>query len=295
MISIIICSTKPDISSTLRENIKTTIGIEHEIVVIDNSHNQYSIFSAYNKGLKMSSHPYVCFIHQDVLFNTLRWGEKLINHLSDKKTGVVGIAGGKIATKTPASWSTGGRRMNIVQHRDKKKSLHIKKPLDFTETRLPAVVLDGVFLSMRKELFKTINFDERFSGFHGYDYDICIQAKVAGYTNYVIYDIMLEHFSEGSQTTQYYVNLIDVYKKWKDKLPLIADDITINNEKELNKQEIKALSKLIRRLSRVGFEKKEIILLAHNYAEIINAKNVRKYLKFINLKIWVIRVFNSKK
>lgn len=111
----------------------------------------------------------------------------------------------------------------------------------------------------------------------------------------MIYDILLEHFSEGNQTKQYYANLVDVYKKWKDKLPLFADDITINNQKELNKAEAKALAKLIRRLTRVGFEKKEIILLAQNYTETLNTKKTHKYLKFINLRIWFIKVFNSKK
>lgn len=286
MISIIICSTKPDISLALRANISTTVGVEHEIIVIDNSYNQYSIFSAYNQGLKKSTYPYVCFVHQDVLFSTFKWGEKLINHLSDNKVGIVGVAGGKIATKTPASWSTNGGRMNIVQHRDNQKPLLLKKPLDFTDTKLPAVVLDGVFLSMRKDLFETIKFDEKFSGFHGYDYDICIQAKVAGYTNYVIYDILLEHFSGGNTVKQYYINLIDVYKKWESQLPLFADDnVQKNTQKDIDKLEAKALKRLIRRLVRGGFEKNEITQIAQDYASIINTKKVYKCLIFIDLKI----------
>lgn len=295
MISIIICSTKPDISSTLRENIRKTVGVEHEIIIIDNSQNQYSIFSAYNKGLEKSSYPYVCFIHQDVKFITSKWGEKLITHLSDSKVGVVGIAGGKIATKTPSSWSISGRRMNIVQHRHKGEPLHIRKPLNFSETRLPAIVIDGVFLSMRRDLFKEIKFDESFSGFHGYDYDICIQAKVAGYSNYVVYDILLEHFSEGTQTKQYYINLINIAKKWESRLPLLADDIPTNNQKELNKLETKALARLIRRMARIGFEKKEITETAQYYANITSSKKAHKRLKYINLSIWIQKTFKTKR
>ena len=44
MISIIICSMNPDISAELRQNIADTIGCEYELVVIDNSRNQLSIF-----------------------------------------------------------------------------------------------------------------------------------------------------------------------------------------------------------------------------------------------------------
>ncbi len=70
MISIIICSRHPDISASLRENMEETIGVEFEIVTIDNSHGKYSISSAYNRGVERSLYPYVCFVHDDVLFRT---------------------------------------------------------------------------------------------------------------------------------------------------------------------------------------------------------------------------------
>lgn len=293
MISIIICSTKPNIPISLRENIEKTVGVNYELVVIDNSSNKYSIFSAYNRGVERSLYPYLCFIHEDVLFKTTGWGEKIINHLSDKKTGIVGIAGGKIATKIPASWSTGGRILYITQHQHrKKKSLLLKEPHSFTGVRLPAVILDGVFLSMRKELFETIKFDENIDGFHGYDYDISIQSKVAGYINYVIYDTLLEHFSEGNTTKQYYINLIKIFRKWENHLPLFADDIS-DIQKNAGKIEKKNLAKLIRRLARVGFDKKEIKYQAHYYATILDDKGASQCLRFLNLKILFERVFNS--
>ena len=46
MISCIICSRKSDISAELKQNIQDTIGTDYELVIIDNSHSQYSIFSA---------------------------------------------------------------------------------------------------------------------------------------------------------------------------------------------------------------------------------------------------------
>ena len=293
MISIIICSTKPNISLKLIENIKKTVGVEYEIVTIDNSHNKYSIFSAYNRGIERSLHPYVCFVHEDVLFNTTGWGVKIINHLSDNKVGIVGIAGGKTTTKTPASWSTGGRIINILQYQLKKnKSLLVKEPHNFTGVRLSTVILDGVFLSMRKDLFEKIRFDEDITGFHGYDYDISIQSKVAGYNNYVIYDILLEHFSEGNKTKQYYTNLIEVFKKWEEYLPLFSD-VSNNTRININKIEAINLAKLIRRSARVGFETKEIIQQAQYYASILNTNEAYKCLRYIKLKILFERVFNS--
>lgn len=294
MISIIICSRHPDISASLRENIKETIGVEYEIIAVDNSNNEYSIFSAYNKGFSQSQFPCLCFLHEDVLFKTRDWGINLINHLSDEKVGIIGIAGGKMLTNVPASWAVGGRCINILQYQKKKnKSLLIKEPHNFTGVRLSTVVLDGVFLSMRRDLLENIRFDEDIAGFHGYDYDISIQSKVAGYDNYVIYNVLLEHFSEGVKTKQYYTNLIKIFRKWQKDLPLFADDVSNNTRKNVGEIEVKNLAKLIRRLARVDFETKEIVQQAEYYATVLKTKGTYNCLKFIKLKILFERVINS--
>ena len=71
MISIIICSMNPDISAELRQNIADTIGCEYELVVIDNSRNQLSIFQAYNRGVQRSKGDILCFMHDDLLMHTI--------------------------------------------------------------------------------------------------------------------------------------------------------------------------------------------------------------------------------
>ena len=70
MISIIICSRTASISDELNQNIDQTIGIPYELVVIDNSENLYSIFSAYNEGVKRSKYEMLCFMHDDIIFKT---------------------------------------------------------------------------------------------------------------------------------------------------------------------------------------------------------------------------------
>ena len=46
MLSLIICSQKPVLSTELSRNIKETVGVDYEIIHIDNSQHQYSIFQA---------------------------------------------------------------------------------------------------------------------------------------------------------------------------------------------------------------------------------------------------------
>ena len=86
MISIIICSRNKDIPSELKQNIADTIGVDYELVVIDNSRNQYSIFSAYNEGVKRAKGDMLCFMHEDVVFKNCNWGERVIKHFQNNKS-----------------------------------------------------------------------------------------------------------------------------------------------------------------------------------------------------------------
>ena len=103
MINIIICSRHKEISSELRTNLQSTIGVDFELIVVDNSQNIYSIFQAYNEGVKRSCYPYLCFMHEDILFHTQDWGEKVMAHFEDTKVGLIGVAGGHCMLNTPSS------------------------------------------------------------------------------------------------------------------------------------------------------------------------------------------------
>ena len=76
MISIVVCSRYPKIDVSLEKNIRDTIGdVQYEIVWIDNSHNQYSIFEAYNEGVSRSKGDYLCFMHEDIVYWSHDWGD----------------------------------------------------------------------------------------------------------------------------------------------------------------------------------------------------------------------------
>ena len=296
MISIIICSKYPEISRELKENIDETIGVTHEIIVIDNSSSQYSIFSAYNKGVSHSKHQYLCFIHEDVIFKTQNWGKNLIEHLKDKNTGVIGVAGGKLATRIPASWWTVGPGFkNLVQHYKKKSTIATETVNDQTNIKQQVVVLDGVFLSLRKELFDTIRFDEELTGFHAYDHDISIQTIIAGYKNYVVFNILLEHFSEGNLNAHYYTNLIKLYKKRIDYLPIFTPDISVNIRENIPHVERKMLEKLIRSMARSGSTTKNIVSETRFFVNNLKSKGVSVEIKNLHLKIFFTRLFNAPK
>jgi len=246
MISIIICSRKSDISQTLKDNIANTIGIVYELILIDNSKDKYSIFQAYNLGVSRAKYPYLCFMHDDILFHTKVWGEKVIGHFKNPEVGIIGVAGGHYIPDSPSTWfSSSVNSINILQssfEREVKKTIHVAELNYLDGIKAEVVAVDGVWFCIPKSFFNTISFDENtFKGFHCYDLDICLQARSAGYQVLVVSDILLEHFSSGNCNNEWFENSIIFNNKWKNKLPQIVgiemtkDEIKIKEEIEQDK------------------------------------------------------------
>ena len=104
MISCIICSRQPDISAELKENIASTIGCEYELVVIDNSKNGYSIFSAYNEGVLRANGDTLCFMHEDIIYHTNDWGAKVVDYFVQyPQAGLIGVTGTHYMPAMPAA------------------------------------------------------------------------------------------------------------------------------------------------------------------------------------------------
>ena len=292
MLSIIVCSRNKTLSNEFTLNIKSTVGVDYEIISIDNSENQHSIFSAYNIGISKSQYPYLCFVHEDVLFHSNNWGENVISHLQDSKTGIIGVAGSDLVTRVPASWATlisPSQNVILSDLTGKEPTKHLYEPENYGHIKRSSITIDGLFMCMKKELTEKIHFDENLNGFHGYDYDISIQSIVAGYINYTVYDISIEHFSKGKTNIIYFRNLTYIFKKWEKHLPLIGPNITQEELQKLPEIEKKKLYQLTKKMARKGFESTEIISVIRYYANIIDFKRITKFLK---LRIFIIRLFN---
>ena len=235
MLSLIICSRNHDISDALQQNIKVTIGVEYELIVIDNSQSKYSIFSAYNEGVRRAKYPYLCFMHEDILYQTIDWGAKVVAYLQDEKVGLIGVIGTHFITKDPCGWTdtglTSGQTVSINEHYCNLSRFGNKK---FVE----AVATDGLWQCMRRSLFDLIRFDDKtFDGFHCYDLDICLQVRSIHKQVLIISDILINHNSNGNWGTSWVKNTYKLYKKWGNELPQIAGV-------ELSPEEIKIRTEL---------------------------------------------------
>lgn len=226
MISCIVCCRNSDISSELKKNIRNTIGTDYELVVIDNSYNKYSIFSAYNTGVKRAKGDILCFMHEDIEYVTNDWGKIVLNAMENKKVGCVGVAGSYFMPSFVTAWwntfatigqwiyqSIGGelKRYNLNEGIICSKSI-------------PAVVVDGFWMCLKRTLFNEISFDEKTynGGFHCYDLDICMQVISKKREVCVLSDLWIIHRSYGNVKEDFHEKLTLWYKKWKDYLPICS-------------------------------------------------------------------------
>jgi len=93
---------------------------------------------------------------------------------------------------------------------------------------------------------------------------------MAGYSNHVIYDLELEHFSRGKADKLFYRNLITIFKKKEKYLPLPGKNISIEKGR---------LMKLTKRIIQNGFNTDETISEISYFARIIGSQKSTKHLK----------------
>jgi len=232
MISIIICARNNDITPILRENIGQTIGIEYEIIVIDNSYNQYNIFQAYNIGVQQSRFPYLLFMHDDIFYHTDNWGEKVLAYFKNDKVGAVGIAGTPYIPFNPGSWwSAGIGYLYILQSEDDKSPPVLQERFNNYSSTREAVALDGVWFCIRKKLFDVIRFDEdTYNGFHLYDVDISLQVYKTGHSLICIKDVLIHHQSIGALNSNWLEAMHAFHFKWRKELPVSCIQFAIKEQ-----------------------------------------------------------------
>lgn len=261
MISIIICSRTATIAAELKSNINDTIGVDYEMVVINNQENKYSIFEAYNMGVAQSRYPYLCFMHDDIEYTTANWGLRVMEYFGNAQTGAIGIAGGPYAATMPGSWwAAGYGSMYILPPDPNVTEPNVSSTYKEQAHKHEVLLLDGVWFCIRKSLFDRISFDSKnFKGFHFYDVDISMQIIQSGYKLFAITDILIRHFGKGDINLNWCNNAMVFNKKWQASLPRTCIDLTYN---ERCNAEYKTLSEYLGAMQANGYSKKVIIKMA---------------------------------
>jgi GT2 family glycosyltransferase len=223
MVSIIL-STAQGKTEILEKNIKDTIGIEYEIVKIQNK-GKYSLSKAYNIGTQQAQYEYLCFIHDDILFRTKDWGKKMVDSFQNAllSPALIGVIGTEYKSVFPGPWTCPLNQYNKgnVEQYFKYKVCEPNRISYSSGNQLQeVVVVDGMFLFTTRTILKEIHFfDEKLLGFHCYDIDLALSLYHLGKKIYVDESILLEHHSEGKLNNDWFENQLYLVRKWKTTLP----------------------------------------------------------------------------
>lgn len=267
MISVIICSKEKKLLDQVSKNIEETIGVPYELIAIDNSRRDYNIFQAYNLGVEKSKCDILCFPHEDLIFHTQDWGNNVINHFKDEDLGLIGTCGGTAMPNCPAPWWSNDV-LNIALANNintwkinKPTGLDYKNP--FNENATDAILADGHLLCIPQKMFDTIRFDDKnFNHFHCYDSDICLQVLDQNKKVKIVYDILIEHFSDGYSDKAWADAVETLADKWKHKLPLFSRPI---DKRKISLFHYKELLRYV------------YFMQSHNYTDKEIRKRIRKY------------------
>jgi len=261
MISVIICSRSTN--QTLVNNIEATIGVPYEVILIDNSNNEYSICAAYNLGVKKSKYAALCFMHDDVAYQSNNWGNAVLNHFNNEQVNAIGIAGTPYYSFMPGAWwGSGVFYEHILQSSPTDQQPVLKSNSNGLLTQ-QVVAFDGVWFCIKKSLFELIKFDETgFKGFHFYDADICMQLHNLGVKMYCVNDVLVHHSSIGSMNNTWIENALIFQEKWRQKLPALCTNISFD---QLCRFEYKILNEFIWICASNGWENRRIYKLALKY------------------------------
>lgn len=202
-----------------REYIQKTC-MYKEIEIIEKVNNgEKSLSEVYNEILSESKHEIVVLCHDDLEFDTNRWGEKLLKIFEkNPEYGIVGLAGTTVMPKSGMWWEDRSKMFGIVNHKHDGKKWESKYSDSLNDKLKEVVVVDGLFIAINKKNIKE-NFDATVSGFHMYDINFCFRNFLKQVKIGVTTQIRVTHLSIGMTNEQWETNKKIFAEKFKDNLP----------------------------------------------------------------------------
>ncbi len=223
MISVIVSSHKEEDFSVFCQSLAETIGVQYELIKIENP-GKFSISKAYNLGAEKAKFDCLLFVHEDVTFETPDWGGKLLNLYSSlPDLGMVGVAGSIKKSFLPTGWGTGTGeydRIHLIQTIGEKEEFQSNKKS--AERFEDVKVLDGVFISTKREIWSALRFDESLQGYHLYDIDYSLRVSQA-WKGVISYEILLKHLSAGNYNSDWVEKTLDYHLNKKKSVLFDVD------------------------------------------------------------------------
>lgn len=183
-----------DAYNDIHANVRTDS--DHEVLVTSIPNNRTPLPTLYNQCIDVAvadGVDWLVLCHNDLTIDSNNVIDRIVNSELD----VIGVAGASgVEMKSPALWhlmARPGTLRGAVAHGCSKS----KQMTSFGPYPARCVILDGVFLAIKRCVFEVIRFDENNPcGFHFYDLTYTLDCHAHGF-KVGVGDIMITHQSPG--------------------------------------------------------------------------------------------------
>ena len=191
------------------------------IEIIEKVNNgEKSLSQVYNEIIDESSHDILVLCHDDIYFDTNRWGKKLLRSFeSHSEFGILGVAGSTFMPQSGQWWEDRSKMFGVVNHEHEGKKWQSKYSQNEENEIKQTVIVDGLFISLDKNKIKK-RFDETVEGFHFYDVEFTFQNHLEDVKVGVMFNVRITHKSIGMTNEKWESNKQIFANKYKDILPL---------------------------------------------------------------------------
>ena len=250
------------------EYLKISSGVKNiEVIEKINTGNK-SLSQTYNEILSESKNNIVILCHDDIYFDSKKWGEKILKQFQKTNYGILGVAGTTLLPESGQWWEDPSKMVGIVNHENDGKKWESRYSEDIGIKIQKTVIVDGLCIGVDKTRIKK-TFDENVKGFHFYDVNFCFNNFLEGVEVGVVFNVRITHKSIGQTNEQWNENRKLFSENFKNNLP---SKITLNSNDDLKLlffienhldyiEEFKLLTK----------SNKEIVVISNN----INKENVK--------------------
>jgi hypothetical protein len=250
------------------EYLKISSGVKNiEVIEKINTGNK-SLSQTYNEILSESKNNIVILCHDDIYFDSKKWGEKILKQFQKTNYGILGVAGTTLLPESGQWWEDPSKMVGIVNHENEGKKWESRYSEDIGIKIQKTVIVDGLFIGVDKTRIKK-TFDENVKGFHFYDVNFCFNNFLEKVDVGVVFNVRITHKSIGQTNEQWDKNRKIFSENFKNNLP---SKIKLNSNDDLKLLFfIKNHLDYIEEFKLLTKSNKEIVVISNN----INKENVK--------------------
>ena len=259
MITVGYSTRKPNPQFT--EYLKTSSGIKEIYVIEKINDGSKSLSEVYNEIISESKTDIIVLCHDDLYFDSKKWGEKISKHFDKNTHGILGVAGTTFLPKSGQWWEDNTKMVGIVNHESGGKKWESKYSRDLGNEIKDVVIVDGLFIALKKSQIKKI-FNTDVKGFHMYDVNFCFENFLENVKVGVVFNIRITHKSIGQTNQQWDQNRKIFSTKFSDYLP---KKVSYNGKEKLELLfVIENVEKIESILQNEFYKNKEVNLVSDN-------------------------------